>query len=163
VTAASILCILYGVAGILWGMCGLVGLLFHDAAGGNRIPGYHFVHGSAILLEAISAGALLAAGFGLLSLQRWARILAMIFAALGMAAFAFQAAYQIAYVVPAAQDALAAAPVRPGAPFDPVTRWFHALRADFALAAVAFFVLAILYLAIILMMLLPASARRAFA
>src|SRR5688500_16354564 len=116
VTAASVLSIIYGIAGVLCGLCGIVGLLFYDAAGGNRIPCYQIVQMSAIFLESISAVALLTAGIGLLSLQRWARPLAIVFAAIGIASFTFQAIYQIVYVMPAVDAEMQNAPLRPGAP-----------------------------------------------
>jgi hypothetical protein len=127
VTAAAVLSIIYGSLFTLCGLCGMFSLVAQGAmgknfmAGGdpvqeqlqkemeaalrNDVPGYQAVQAGGTILGLAEAVALLCAGIGLLSMQSWARKLALIVCLVTIATTILQAVYQTVFVIPALNKA----------------------------------------------------------
>lgn len=190
VTAAAVLSIIYGSLFTLCGLCGMVGLVAQGAMGKNfmgggdpaqeqlqkemedalrkDVPGYQAVQAGSTILSLGEAVALLCAGIGLLSMQSWARRLALIVCLVTIATTILLAVYQTIFVIPALnkafQDILPPFMARQNAG-PQVAQLLELTRTIMTLIAVAvailYFVL-IVYLLIIVMLLNRQHVRAAF-
>lgn len=191
VTAAAVLAIIYGSLFTLCGLCGAFGQVAQGAMGPNMfggndpqqeqvmkqiqaemergIPAYQaFQVGSTIfgLLESVM---LLVGGIGLLSMQPWSRTVVLVFGIIAIITTTLQALYQIAFVMPAINNAfqaivVAAAP--PGAAGPPPAQVAQALQVMMTVIAVVsavVYVVVIIYIGIILILLTRPHVRAAFA
>jgi hypothetical protein len=193
-TAAAILAIVYGSLFTLCGLCGAASLVMQGGMGKNLmggadpnqaeiqkqlddtlkrdIPGYQAFQVGGTIVGLGEALALLLAGIGLLNMQPWARTLALVGSLVAMVTTALQAAYQIAFVMPAMNNAFqgilpAAMAKQAGGPGGPAPREvlnvMQTMMTVIAVVSVIVYVLIIIYLIILVMLLRRRHVRAAFA
>jgi hypothetical protein len=177
VTAAAVMCIIYGSLFTLCGSCSLLSLALQSAGknlfgGGNPqleqaqkqlqdaleddMPAHPAVEVSGTVLELVEALALLVAGIGLISIQRWARTLVFVTAIITILSTLFHAVYVAGFVIPSINRA-------PAAQANDEVRFMRmALVATYTAAAVVD-VLAVVYLLIVVLLLRRRQVRAAFA
>jgi hypothetical protein len=195
VTAAAVLAIIYGCLFMICGLCGVGSLIMQGSMnqglfGGDPqqaqmqkqlqdaierdVPAYRVVQIAFPILGLAQSLALLIAGIGLLGMHSWARVLAVLAALIAVASTAFQAIYQVVFVIPATSDALGAAlPAAmakapgpgpgPGPGAAEVGKMMHLVFTMTGIVTVILFVLIIAYLLVIVFLLQRRHVRAAFA
>jgi hypothetical protein len=189
-TAAAILCIIYGSLGAMSGVCGIAGMALQGAGGKNllagndpaqaemqkkmeealerKLPGHAAFDLSYALLSLLTAIGLLIAGIGLLGVRPWSRMLAMTSAIAAMIPLILHALYLIVFVIPimgevaqVVQDAL---PQKgPGPQPAQVIGVVKAVMIGIMVMLAVFKVLWVIYLAVVMMLLSRPNIRAAFA
>ncbi len=189
VTAAAVLSIIYGSLFTLCGLCGVVSLAAQGAMGKNflaggdpmqvqlqkqledalqrEVPGYQAFQVVGTIISLGEALALLIAGIGLLSMQPWARTLAIVVCLIAMVSTGFQAVYQSAFIIPAMNKAFqvalpAALPQGAGPQAAEVLRVLRTMMTLIAIVTVILYGLILIYLVIIVVLLSRAHVRAAF-
>jgi hypothetical protein len=190
VTTAAVLTIVYGILFTLCSLCGLIGLAAQGAMNKNLfgggdpqqaqmqkqiedamerdVPLYRAMQVTAPIVGLVFALAILGAGFGLLGMQPWARLLAIGTALLTVLFNVFQTIYQLVFLIPAMNraigDALPNAMAKGPAP--PPVDLTQVVKVSL-LAGVAIGVLiqvaVIVYLLTIVFLLMRRNVRAAFA
>ena len=192
VTAAAVLSIIYGSLFTLCGMCAVAGMVGQGAMvknffGGNDpvqiqvqneweqalqrdVPTYQAFQIGTNFVNLALAVSLLIAGIGLLSMNPWARTLAMTASLLAILSYIFQVIYLGVYVFPSMnrifQEILPAAMARQGAAgpgLDEAMRLIRVVMTVIVVITVILYVLIIVYLFIIVMLLRRQHVRAAFA
>lgn len=190
VTAAGVLCIIYGSVGVLCGICGVISLVMQASganlfAGGDalqaqlqvemeaalrrEVPAYQTVQVITSIFGLIVPIVLLTSGIGLFGLRPWARTLTLIFVWFGIALYLFQTVWMLAFVFPALNNVFQVILPRlvgaGGAGALPANA-LQTLRGVMTLISVVTVILygvVIAYLATILILLAGARVRMAFA
>ncbi len=189
VTAAAVLAIIYGTLSLTCNLCGLFGLAAQGTinqgmfGGGDpqqaklqkdlqeaierEVPGQRIVQFVVPGVSLVLGCTLLAAGIGIFAMRSWARMLGIVTALLAIAFTGLQAIFQVIFVMPATNNAMANVLPKdmpkgpPGAPdlvrFVQISVSVASIVQMVILAAVA------LYLAIIVLLLVRRTARAAFA
>lgn len=191
VTAAAVLCIIYGSLGTLCGLCGVMALVGQGAFGKNfmgggdpvqvkmqqemeaalrnDIPGYVAIDAGGKILGLAEAVALLVAGIALVSMQPWSRRLALIVCLVAILSAIFQAVYATAFIIPAMnkvfQDVLP--PIlrqqNAGPQAAEVLQLLRTMMTLVTVGVVILYFVVVIYLFIIVMLLRRQHVRAAFA
>jgi hypothetical protein len=191
VTAAAVLSIIYGSLFTLCGLCGMVSLVAQGAIGKNfmgggdpmqeklqkdleaalrnDVPAYQAFNAASTIISLAEAIALLCAGIGLVSMQSWARRLALIVCLITIATTILNAVYQTVFVIPALNKVFQEELPRllqqqnAGAQAAEVLQLLRTMMTLIAVGmAILYFVL-IVYLLIIVLLLSRQHVRAAFA
>ena len=188
-TAAGVLAIIYGSLFSLCGLCGLVGLAAqgagHNFMAGNDpmqiqlqqelqqalerdVPGYQAIEIVGAIVGLGGALLLLSAGIGIFYMRRWARTLALVDCLVLIAVTLFKAVFQATMVMPAAARAFevalpAAIPQGGAMPPAEFLRAMQTFMTVMLVGAVVLYVVAIVYLFIIVFLLSRRDVRLAFA
>ncbi len=183
VTAAAVMSIVYGSLFTVCGLCGLAALALQSAgnnlfAGGNPqqeqfqkqvqdalerdAPAYQAVQVGGTILGLFEAIAMLIAGIGLLGMNGWARLLALITAVIAMASGIFQIVYALAFIIPTANEAMQRIPA-PANAGPQGGDFIRVLIGGMYAATVVFHIVWIIYMLIILLLLRRRNVRAAFA
>lgn len=186
VTAAGVLCIIYGSLFTLCGLCGVAGLAMQGEganpfAGGDPaqaelqkqlqanieadVPAYRAFNISTTILSLGEAVCLLIGGIGLLRLQPWARTLTLVVSWVVIATTVVQAVYQLAFVIPAMNRVFQALAVGlPGAAAVPANaaRALRTIMMITAFVMIVIYAIVLIYFVVIIILLSRSRARLAF-
>jgi len=182
VLVIAILQLVFGGLGIVCGICGAVGSGFQDnpafqGGGANnadqakmkeaakkfeektkeieekKAPGLHVYEVAAHVMGWVLSVAMIVSGLGLLKMQRWARGLAIVYAILSLLHKIVVAVYTLAFLNPAAQEALQQIPAEDRKVLETITNF------TFILGDVLIFVTMVYPIIVLIVMLLPSVAR----
>src|SRR3974390_1207454 len=119
VTAAAIMCLVYGVFFTCDMLCGVVLRSMHredeisdhiEEVREREVPGYLAIEAAAWTLNIVETTLILVGGIGLLGMNRWARSIAIVGGLISISTSIFGSIYCIAWKYPATRQAFAELP-----------------------------------------------------